>query len=69
MTRPTRFEHFQWLGDKRTLRVHNLDTLGLPFVLVVFTVVGIGLTTFVSATQAWRRRLGVEGAAPVTPRP
>jgi hypothetical protein len=51
------------------LRVHNLDTLGLPFVLVVFTVVGIGLTTFVTATQAWRRRLGVEGAAPVTPRP
>jgi hypothetical protein len=27
MTRPTRFEHNQWLGDKRTQRVHNLDNI------------------------------------------
>jgi hypothetical protein len=25
MTRPTRFEHHQWLGDKRTQVVHDLD--------------------------------------------
>jgi hypothetical protein len=25
MTRPTRFEHFQWLGDKRSMVVHDLD--------------------------------------------
>ena len=25
MTRPTRFEHFQWLGDKRNQIVHDLD--------------------------------------------
>ncbi|MDQ1417275.1 MAG: hypothetical protein QOF81_2888, partial [Acidimicrobiaceae bacterium] len=25
MTRPTRFERYRWLGDKRTLRVHDLD--------------------------------------------
>jgi len=25
MARPVRFEHFQWLGDKRTQRVHDLD--------------------------------------------
>jgi hypothetical protein len=25
MTRPTRFEHNQWLGDKRTMVVHDLD--------------------------------------------
>lgn len=25
MSRPTRFEHFRWLGDKRNLRVHDLD--------------------------------------------
>jgi hypothetical protein len=25
MARPTRFEHFRWLGDKRSLRVHDLD--------------------------------------------
>jgi hypothetical protein len=25
MARPTRFEHFEWLGDKRTQVVHDLD--------------------------------------------
>ena len=25
MARPTRFEHHQWLGDKRTQTVHDLD--------------------------------------------
>jgi hypothetical protein len=25
MARPTRFEHNQWLGDKRNMRVHDLD--------------------------------------------
>jgi hypothetical protein len=25
MTRPSRFEHHRWLGDKRTQRVHDLD--------------------------------------------
>ena len=27
MARPTRFEHFRWLGDKRSLRVHDLDNV------------------------------------------
>lgn len=27
MARPTRFEHFRWLGDKRTLVVHDLDNI------------------------------------------
>jgi hypothetical protein len=27
MARPTRFEHFRWLGDKRNLRVHDLDNV------------------------------------------
>jgi hypothetical protein len=39
------------------LHIHNLDTIGLPFALVLFTVIGIGVTSFVSATQSWRRRL------------
>ena len=26
MSRPVRFEHFRWLGDKRSLRVHDLDS-------------------------------------------
>lgn len=25
MARPGRFEHNQWLGDKRNMRVHDLD--------------------------------------------
>jgi hypothetical protein len=25
VARPTRFEHFRWLGDKRSLVVHDLD--------------------------------------------
>jgi sulfite exporter TauE/SafE len=50
-------------GIPTRLHVHNLDTLGLPFLLVVFCVVGIGVTSFVSATQAWRRRLLAEGGA------
>ena len=25
MSRPSRFEHHRWLGDKRSLRVHDLD--------------------------------------------
>ncbi|HWD58256.1 MAG TPA: hypothetical protein VG308_08270 [Stellaceae bacterium] len=37
------------------LRVHNLDTLGLPFLLVMFTVVGVGVTSFVGAIRAFRR--------------
>ena len=25
MTRPHRFEHYRWLGDKRTMVVHDTD--------------------------------------------
>ncbi len=49
------------------LRVHNLDRLGLPFLLVVFTVAGVGVTSFVTATQAWRRRLEAGAAVPLNP--
>jgi sulfite exporter TauE/SafE len=45
------------LAVKTPLRIHNLDTLGLPFLILVFAVLGVGVTSFVSATQAWRRRL------------
>jgi hypothetical protein len=27
MTRPSRFEHFRYLGDKRTQRVYDLDAI------------------------------------------
>ena len=40
-------------------------TLGLPFALVVFTVAGVGVTSFISATQASRRQLVATGGATV----
>jgi hypothetical protein len=51
------------------LHVHNLDTLGLPQLLLVFAVLGVGVTSFVSATQTWRRRLLAGDAAPLTIEP
>jgi hypothetical protein len=53
------------IGLRTPFHVHNLDTLGLPFLLVVFSVVGIGVTSFVTATQAWRRRLAANAAPAV----
>lgn len=56
------FPGLEDVGITTPLRVHNLHTLGLPFVLVLFSVVGVGVTSFISATQAWRRRLVAEHA-------
>ena len=42
---------------KTPLHVHNLDTLGLPLLLLIVVVLGVGVTSLVSATQAYRRRL------------
>jgi len=39
------------------LHIHNLHTLGLPFLVLVVTVVGVGVISLISATQATRRRL------------
>jgi sulfite exporter TauE/SafE len=57
------------IGITTPLQVHNLHTLGLPFALVVFTVAGVGVTSFVTATQAWRRRLVADEPAAVTMKP
>lgn len=50
-----------------TLSFHDAAEIEIPvpvlqsvepsFLLVVFTVLGVGVTSFVSATRAWRRRL------------
>jgi sulfite exporter TauE/SafE len=50
-------------GITTPIRVPNLHVIGLPFLLVLFIVVGIGVTSFVTATQAWRRRLVAENGA------
>jgi hypothetical protein len=63
---------FPGLADiaiRTPLRIHNLDTVGLPLLLLVFAVLGVGVTSFVSATQAWRRRLSAGDAAPLTIEP
>lgn len=46
-----------------------LHSVEPSFLLVVFTVLGVGLTTFVTATKAWRRRLRAEGYGPVQAKP
>ena len=43
------------------LHVHNLATLGLPFVLAVGVVLGVGLGSFMQQLRAWRR-LAAEAA-------
>ncbi len=42
------------------LRVHNLDQLGLAFVLVIVSVVGVGATTLVAQTRSELRKLRVQ---------
>jgi len=57
------------MAVKTPLHIHNLDTLGLPFLLLLFAVLGVGVTSFVSATQAWRRHLIAGNAASATLKP
>jgi sulfite exporter TauE/SafE len=42
-----------------------LQSIDPSFLLVVFTVLGVGVTSFVTTTQAWRRRLRAEGRLPL----
>jgi sulfite exporter TauE/SafE len=56
-------------GITTALPIAGVQTLGLPFALVVFTVAGVGVTSFVTATQAWRRRLVSTGGAPLPAKP
>jgi hypothetical protein len=42
-----------------------LQSVDPSFLLVVFTVLGVGVTSFVTTTQAWRRRLRAEGHLPL----
>ena len=51
------------------LRVHNLDAIGLPFVLMLASVLGVGVTSFVTATNAWRRRLRAKSAVALSLNP
>lgn len=58
------FPGVEEIGVRTPLQVHNLDRLGLPFLLMMFAIVGVGVTSFVSATQDWRRRSVAEAGVP-----
>ncbi len=48
------------------VHVHNLAHLGLPFVLAVGVVLGVGIGSLVVETHRWRRRLAELHNAPAT---
>ena len=59
------FPQIASLSVETGIHVHNLDQLGLPIFLVMFAVVGIGVTTMVRETRAWTKRL--QAAASTSP--
>ena len=48
-------------GIATGLQIPNLHTIDLPLVLAILCVAGIGVTTLVSATYAWRRQVALLG--------
>jgi hypothetical protein len=44
MQRPTRFEHFRFLGDKRTQLVYDLDTWDEPAIIDEIVADEVGAT-------------------------
>ncbi|MBV8160640.1 MAG: hypothetical protein JO265_06920 [Acidimicrobiia bacterium] len=53
MTRPRNFEHHRWMGDKRTMRVHDLDhttpECGIDDILAAETYLAFGPDTLPEA--------------------
>lgn len=60
MERPTRFEHYRWLGDKRTQVVHDLDGDGdqsiIDELMIAEEFVCFGPDTLVEARNRGYRR-------------
>jgi len=50
------FPNLADIGITTGLKVHNLHRLDLPFLLTVIIVAGVGMTSLVTSTNAWRRR-------------
>ncbi len=65
MERPARFEHFRWLGDKRTQIVHDLDGCDDPAVIdelmAARTYLCFGPDTLPEARNRGYRRCGCCG--------
>ncbi len=53
MSRPIKFEHFRWVGDKRIQRVHDLDNAtaacGIDELMEAETFISFGPDTLVEA--------------------
>lgn len=53
MSRPIKFEHFRWVGDKRIQRVHDLDNAtdacGIDELMGAETFISFGPDTLVEA--------------------
>lgn len=72
MTRPSRFEHQQYVGDKRVQRVHDLDATadecGIDELMAAETYAAFGPDTLAEARnrgyQPCRHCLGRRAATP-----
>ena len=57
MSRPLRFEHFQWLGDKRTQGVYDLDAVTDSSVIASEQYAAFGPDTLAEArNRGYRHR-------------
>lgn len=60
MERPNRFEHTRWLGDKRSMVVHDVDAAATPEVINELMAAGTALCfgpdTLVEARNRGYRR-------------
>jgi hypothetical protein len=60
MDRPTRFEHNQWVGDKRTQIVHDIDACTAPDIINELmeaeTYLAFGPDTLIEARNRTYRR-------------
>ena len=63
MSRPARFEHFRYLGDKRTQLVYDLDTWTDPAVIDDIVTAEVG-ATFGPDTLVEARNRGYTLATP-----
>lgn len=50
------FPNLAEIGVTTGLPIHNLHRLGLPVLLTILVVAGVGMTSLVTTTYAWRRQ-------------
>ena len=50
------FPNLADIGITTGLQIHNLHRLGLPVLVTILVVAGVGMTSLVTSTYAWRRQ-------------